>query len=815
MFGKLRAYSKSCRARSPDRASWLVGRPARGVFGWALISHHRLIVVIMALFLVLSTIYSVVTPIFEASDELWHYPMVKYIADHWSLPVQDPQNVGPWRQEGSQPPLYYIIGALATAWIDTSDMEEVRWLNPHVDNGLITEDGNTNLAIHSPRESFPWRGTVLAVHLVRLLSVLMGAGTVLFTYLTARELLPDREDVALGAAAITAFNPMFCFISGSVNNDNLTMTLCAAALFQLLRLIRRSRRMERWKYGRMEGWKPVPNLPTFQPSNLPTLQLLLLGLTLGAAALTKESALGLLPLTALAISYVAWRRRSWRIFFVGGLITAGLVILIAGWWYWRNWVLYGDWLGLEVFIAILGQRAAPATLRQLWGERVGFMMAYWGLFGGVNVPLPGWVYTVLNGMVILAAAGLPLWLPRLILYYLRTRNLKPVTLNPELATGYLLLLAWPAVVIISWSRWATVTWSSQGRLVFSAISAWSVLTALGLAAWLPRRWTQVLLALVGAFMLVVAVAAPFTVIAPAYAAPSPLTESELSAIPHRLDVDFGGKMRLLGYELETNEVRPGESLRFTLYWECLASMDRDWSVFLHLLDENELIVAQRDHYPGQGLLATRLLTPGQTFADRYVLPIPATAYAPSDSILEVGLFDVHTNERLPAAPASGESLGDHLRFEQIRITPWPGEAPNPVSFNFGDKMKLIGYHLDRRVVAPGETLHLTLYWECLADMDEDYTVFTHVLGEQDSIWAQMDSAPQRGAAPTSGWTVGQVIEDSYELTVYPDTPPAVYDIEIGVYLPRSPDYPRLRVISPDGRVVDNRVLLGKVRVVAR
>ena len=765
-----------------------------------LLNHHRFIIVIIILFLTLATTYSVVTPVFEASDELWHYPMVKYIADHWSLPVQDPANVGPWRQEGSQPPLYYIIGSLATAWIDTSDMAEVYWLNPHVDNGLITEDGNTNLVIHSSRGAFPWRGTVLAVHVIRLLSVLMGAGTVLLTYLTAKELLPHREDVALGAAAITAFNPMFCFISGSVNNDNLTMLLCSLALWQLIRLLQ--------KGGRLEEWKPAFNLPTLHPS-------ILLGLTLGAAVLTKESALGLLPLTALAISYVAWRRRSWRIFVVGGIITAGLVALIAGWWYWRNQVLYGDWLGLETFIAILGKRAAPATLRQLWGERVGFMMAYWGLFGGVNVPLPGWVYTVLNGVVILAATGLLLGVFRLVLHYLRTHNLKPETLNPELVTGYLLLLAWPAVVVISWSRWATVTWSSQGRLVFSAISAWSVLTTLGLAAWLPQRWTRILLAVVSMFMLVIAATAPFAVIAPAYAAPPSLSSAELTAIPHRLDVDFGGKMRLLGYDLETNEIRPGESLRFTLYWECLDSMDRDWSVFLHLLDENELIVAQRDRYPGQGLLATRLLVPGQAFADRYVLPIPATAYAPSDTVLEVGLFDVHTNERLLAASAGGESLGDYLRFEQIRILPCPGEVPNPVSFNFGDKMKLIGYNLDRRIVAPGETLHLTLYWECLAEMDEDYTVFTHVLGEQDSIWAQMDSAPQRGAAPTSGWRVGQVIEDNYDLAVYPDTPPAVYDIEIGVYLPRPPDYPRLRVISPDGRVVDNRVLLGKVRVVVQ
>ncbi|RLC59352.1 MAG: hypothetical protein DRI80_12645, partial [Chloroflexota bacterium] len=179
---------------------------------------------IVSSFIALGVVYSVVVPPFEASDELWHYPMVKYIADHWDLPVQDPANVGPWRQEGSQPPLYYFLGALATCWIDTSDMEQVRHLNPHVDNGIATPDGNINLVVHNPAlERFPWRGTVLAVHLIRLLSVGMGAATVYLTYRLARELFPDRPALALGAAAINAFTPMFVFISGSVNNDNLVV----------------------------------------------------------------------------------------------------------------------------------------------------------------------------------------------------------------------------------------------------------------------------------------------------------------------------------------------------------------------------------------------------------------------------------------------------------------------------------------------------------------------------------------------------------------------------------------------------------------
>ncbi|MBI5712032.1 MAG: hypothetical protein HZC38_01195, partial [Chloroflexi bacterium] len=109
----------------------------------------------------LGSLYALTTPLFEASDELWHYPMVQHLSRTFALPIQDPNNVGPWRQEASQPPLYYYLMGWATSWIDTSDMDQVRWLNPHVDNGIITPDGNINLAIHTARENFPYGGTVL------------------------------------------------------------------------------------------------------------------------------------------------------------------------------------------------------------------------------------------------------------------------------------------------------------------------------------------------------------------------------------------------------------------------------------------------------------------------------------------------------------------------------------------------------------------------------------------------------------------------------------------------------------------------------
>ena len=79
------------------------------------------ILLVVLLFTVLAGAYSIITPMFEAPDELHHYFYVKHLADGNTLPIQDPAVESLWAQEGSQPPLYYALAALATSWIDTSD----------------------------------------------------------------------------------------------------------------------------------------------------------------------------------------------------------------------------------------------------------------------------------------------------------------------------------------------------------------------------------------------------------------------------------------------------------------------------------------------------------------------------------------------------------------------------------------------------------------------------------------------------------------------------------------------------------------------
>lgn len=734
------------------------------------------ILLVVAAFIGLGTVYSVITPIFEASDELWHYPVVKHLADGRGLPVQNPQEEQLWRQEGSQPPLYYTLAALATFWINTDDMTELRWVNPHAQIGVPLAHGNKNMVIHTERENFPYHGTALALHLIRFLSVLMGAVTVFLTYRIALEAFPQAEALATGAAVLVAFNPMFLFISGSVNNDNLVVPLSSLTILLLLSLT-----------------NPGP-APTFSKCTL-------LGLVIGLASVTKLSALGLIPLTIVVLGVVAWRDRSLTDFAVWSAVVLSIVAAIAGWWYLRNWRLYGDPLGINLWLAVAGARKVTPSLADLMREFEGFRLSFWGLFGGVNILADRVLYRFYDLLSLLGVVGL---VPFAVKRWRKGEALIPFSL--------VILALWIAVILLALVRWTAMTAASQGRLMFPAISAISILLFLGLASWLPVRFHFALVGVLGGALFLIALSIPFRYIAPAYAKPAALSEEETGGISHRLEVNFGDQMELLGYEIGREEIKPGEDLAVTLYWRSLTRMERDYSVFVHLLDENDLMIAQVDTYPGLGTHPTSLWREGDTIADVYVLSVPPQAFTPNTARLEVGLYDYTSGDRLLAKGAGGRAIGDNVRFGKIAVLPREeGGLPNPVTFIFEGKIALVGYDIDRRAVPPGGTLQLTLYWRALADLGKDYTVFTHMLGDRDQIWAQMDSQPQGGAAPTSAWVKGQVVKDEYRLVVRPDTPLDVYDLEVGLYLQGSGK--RLMVLGELGAMPDNRVLLSKIRVV--
>ena len=338
---------------------------------------------------------------------------------------------------------------------------------------------------------------------------------------------------------------------------------------------------------------------------------------------------------------------------------------------------------------------------------------------------------------------------------------------------------------------------------------------IGLRTLLPARVRSTAFGAIAVFMAAVTLISPFSFISPKYADPPALTQEQIAAIPDRLDADFGSltfppEMRLLGYKLDTAQVTPGGAVKLTLYWQSLIAMDRDWSAFAHVLDENQIVAAQRDTYPGLGLMPTRKWPVGRTLADTYVINLPPATYAPGEAGIEIGLYDYNTGERLLIVSGEHAERGkDALTLAPLTIVANAGELPNPQAFNFGNQIQLAGYEMDRRALAPGESLTLTLYWRGLKPMTTNYSVFAHVRGAGESLWAQSDSWPQDGAAPTAAWIPGETVTDIRALTLKPDTAPGVYDVEVGLY---DENGNRLQLVLPDGRLTENFVFLSKIRV---
>lgn len=370
-----------------------------------------------------------------------------------------------------------------------------------------------------------------------------------------------------------------------------------------------------------------------------------------------------------------------------------------------------------------------------------------------------------------------------------------------------------------------MTPASQGRLMFSALASVGVFLAVGLTQYTPVRCKRAVIVALIVVLVILAAMVPFRVIAPAYARPQPLSPAEVEAVPNRFGVMFGDSIRLMGYRVDKDVVSPGDSLSVTLYWEGLSPIEKDYSVFVHLLGEHDLVIAQRDTYPGRGLWPTSLWKPGEVIADAVVLKVPQSAYTPDRAQIEVGVYEFGSGQRLRVVQvpsgcmdsACVADLGDNVRFHSIAIQPVAfaanlpeGAAPNRVRFDFEGKLALVGYSLDRRAARPGESIVLTLYWQALQPLSEDYTVFAHVLGEKDTIWAQKDGQPQEGAAPTSSWPPGAVVEDRYQLRLRLDTPPDVCTIEVGMY--RAGTGQRLGVLGEQGRLTADHVMLTRVRV---
>jgi 4-amino-4-deoxy-L-arabinose transferase-like glycosyltransferase len=720
---------------------------------------------LLLVFVVVTATVSVINPLFEAPDEIRHYRYVRKLIVERALPIQGQEEV---RSQSHHPPLYYALAALASAWVPS----------PHTgtyDHPINPFWGHRNWEAgvdnkvqywHGEAERFPFREGFLAAMIPRWVNVLLGALTVALTYQVGRRVWPDAPLLALGSAAVVALNPQFIYTSAAINNDVIAAACSAAVLLLCIRIVQdgADRRTLIW-----------------------------LGVIYGCALLSKlHLAAAGLPI-ALALLWEAWHekprlrgRLAWIRRWANGLLVVGIIALtLAGWWFIRNWLLYGDPTGMRVVNELWSGRSA----RDNWwaiGQGLPYLWAsLWGRFGYGQIPLPQGVYTAL---LVVCAVSL-LGNVRLGRHRLSTASALLLILTIVLYSAIVLyyMLIQPA--------------GAMGRFLFPALPAFAIFVVGGLCGWLrtPARAAASVMAL----MALLSGIALGGYLWPAVRYPPRATVPQLAGGVSA--IQFGDVARVLAVQTSPAHVHPGSPVWVQVTWEPLQRTARPYAVYIHLIDEIGAVVTQRDTWPGLGRAPTTSWRTGHVFVDIYRLDVPEAAYTPNRANVRLGLYEPEWG-RLPLlVDGVAVSPDQSLEAGAVEISALPGDWPNGQFANFANEIAFVGYTLEPRSLSGGETLTATLYWQVLAEPRHDYAIFAQVLDAEYRVWGSDDGG---GIA----WTPGSVVTVTRRITLLPETPPGSYPLQVGLF---HSETGRLPVVAPDGHYLEERVLLGPIAVHAK
>ncbi len=743
---------------------------------WLRDDWHWLVVCILVTHFVLGTVYSVVTPIWEGPDELGHYHHVRFLVTNLSLP--GPEDSSSPLDQLTHPPLYYMVTAALTSWVNTGDgLEPVE--NPFAPTGIM--EGGGNRFLHSDAEAFPYRGTTLAVHLARLVSVAAGTLVILVTYRLGRLLFPEQAEIALGAMAINAFSPGFLFMGSVINNDIMVTLLSALTLFFAVKVVTRS-----------------PGLK----------DLLAIGVFTGLALLSKYNALALIPVVAICIVVVLARllrhRRSLAISLAGVVLLLLSAALISSWWFLRSVALFGTPTSrsakiLAQFFTDIRDPTAGLTAMN-WqllpdGLRY-FYTSFWATFGWGNVPAATWVYQLLGLLCLAGLAGF-------VVFLLGKAS------RASKAGALVLLLAFVVFSLLAIYRTLIVSDPVlRGRYALPTISGVSVLLSLGVVQLTPRKLGRIPILLAGLTMLFLGVIAPFRYIMPVYARPPILSPEEVSRVANPTEFNFGDKVELLGYDLGVTRATAGQYIPITLYWRPLAEIEKNYAVGLSLVGPDGTPYGQVAAHPSHGTYPTSFWKEGEIIEDTYHVRLRRRFPAPNLARLYVALYTYPEEEHLPVLNAGGDPVSHAAMFGRLPVDPPVPSShviQSPLRYELGDQVALLGFDLDQKLFDIGYGC-ITLYWEAQTDVELDYTVFIHVLDERGQLVAQSDGPPRGGFYPTSYWHEGETVADEHCISFTSNVRPGHHKVFVGMYLLETMQ--RLTVVDASGgRMINDQIPL--------
>ncbi|NOZ48451.1 MAG: hypothetical protein GXP37_00190 [Chloroflexi bacterium] len=746
------------------------------------LNQHRWLMLILAGHLLLALIYSVVVPPWEAHDEWAHYRYAASIAENLALPDPSQRLTTEFEfDEASQPPLYYLLAAVPMLAVDTEDGYHPV-VNPYAIRG--TGMGGVNFVVHDPSiEGWPWRGTMLALHLGRLVSALLSTLGLYITFLLARLLSPRRPSVALIATALQAFTPQYIFLSAVMTNDILLIVLETALLTLSLRVLH---------YGpdlRRMGW---------------------LGLMAGLTLLTKYLALAVLPLL-LVVVIMAWRRshNTLKRRQVGAacLLMLGVMTAVGGALLARNVWLTGMLFPRDPLsqAAILGSLTGAGSLQFDWQAipaalRYGFE-TYWVSFGWGNVATATWVYGVWLGIWLSGMVGFIVWLRQ-----------AEATRARSLWLPLILFLA----AVISLPLVRELIHESvflRGRYILSTLPLIAWMIAQGWAQLSGRYWPQARKVLI-AWPVGLSIVLIPTLIIPAYSPPP----SQAAAPTSELFARFDDVVELLRYDIwPEGSVEVGDGLAVTLSWRVLGRTSQPYTLAVHLVGAGQQSYGSVTTYPGDGNAATTVWQPGTVFSETYWLIVKDNGPTPTGGQIAVTLFNESDHQLLPVFDPAGQPAGDAVRFGSIRIDAaadanrTANPSPQPLA-RFDDALILTAASIPSLHFAPGWGVPVLLRWQALAPISQEIKLSIQLLTNE-GVWLAGNDGPPSTNLPPDLWQAGDTLHATRWLQLPHDLPPGSYTLIATFY--RTADLQRLPATDAAGQPLPHDAfVIGDISVIA-
>ena len=235
-------------------------------------------------------------------------------------------------------------------------------------------------------------------------------------------------------------------------------------------------------------------------------------------------------------------------------------------------------------------------------------------------------------------------------------------------------------------------------------------------------------------------------------------------------------------------------------------MERDYTVFVHLLGREDERVAERYTYPGLGSFPTSLWPAGQAFCDLYRVRVEEWTPVPELYDLLIGLYYAPSGERLSARHPDGTPAGFPV-LTQVRVAPAQPLTVSPqypLDYRLGGEIALTGYDLSGPVRS-GTPLTVTLYWRAGERPQGDYVAFVHLVDGDGQLLSQHDGIPRYGRYPTPAWHAGDLVPDDHVLQIPQLAAGQRAHLTAGMYHPDTLE--RLPVVGPEGPLPDGLVPL--------